>query len=127
MSMRTHLIAIGIAVFLCSPCSYAQESLVGTYKGSFAASVAGGRSINVGVSLDISTAADGKIAGKMIHFGGQCRGEYAAAGTYEGAKLDIKVAEGVVKDCGKYSVIVTAQGNKLVGTLGKYNIELSRY
>ena len=126
MAVRTHLAGIGIALLACSPFSYAQQSLPGIYKGSYDVVISGGRSINVGVSLEILTAADGKITGKMIHNGGQCRGEYTAAGTYEGAKLDIKVAEGVVRGCGNYPLIVTAEGSKLVGTLDGKKIELSR-
>ena len=126
MSVRSHLAGIGIAFLVCSPCSYAQESLAGIWKGSFNVMPPSGRSFNLGVSLEISSAADGKIAGKISHLGGSCRGEYAAAGTYEGAKLDIKVAEGAIRGCGNYALIVTAQGDKLVGMLGSNKIELSR-
>ena len=126
MALRTHLAGIGIALLACSAFSYAQESLPGIYKGSFTAVLAGARSINIGVSLDILTAVDGKMTGKITHLDVACRGEFAAAGTYEGAKFDIKVAEGVVRGCGNYALIVTAEGNKLVGMLDGKTVELSR-
>ena len=126
MLMRNHLVNFGIAAFLFSSWSFAQESPLGIWSGSFEVVIDGRRTINVPVRLEITTAENGKLAGKVTRRGGSCQGENSVDGTYEGGKVEVKVAEGAIRGCGNSTIDLSAQGGKLVGKWGARDLVLSK-
>ena len=126
MWMRNHLVEAGVAMFLLSSLSFAQESLLGTWNGSFEVVTATSRKINIPVKLDITRAENGKLTGKVLRGVGSCMGENSVDGTYDGAKVEVKVAEGVIRGCGNSTMNLSAQGGKLVGKWGERDLVLSK-
>jgi hypothetical protein len=105
---------------------YAQEGLLGTYKGSFYTEYPGHGAIPVFSILEITSAENGKIAGKFNITQGYCRGDYVIEGTYQDSKLEMLKSAGALRDCGKETLVVVAQGAKLTGTYGALKIELEK-
>jgi hypothetical protein len=87
----------------------------------------------VTVVLDITSVESGKVKAKAVRgaYGNRgpglaCAGEYQMEGTYENNKLVIKSVAGPGGlDCSLGFVLV-AEGNKLKGTFGKRDVELSK-
>jgi hypothetical protein len=107
---------------------YAQESLVGKYAGTFVVPTNSRGMVPLAISLDITSAADGKLQAKALRsqsslVGQGCAGEYDLEGTYQGNKIDMKSGPGgPAKDCFMRLRLV-AQGNKLTGKLGTFDVE----
>jgi len=125
MTFRAQIAALGIAVLACSPMAQAQQTLVGTYKGSVPYVYAGAVEVNLHAILTITSAENGKISG-TVNQGGECRGVYKVDGTYEGNKILLTQSTGPVKDCGGLKIELTAKGNVLEGTAGKTKIKLTK-
>jgi len=119
--------ALGLAVLAVS--AHAQESLVGTYNGSFNWQTQSRGIMALPISLKITSAAEGKLQatafrGHNNKAGQNCAGEYKLSGTYEGNKLDLKpMSGGAPADCGMHLQLV-AEGKKLKGTMGKSDVEM---
>ena len=116
---------------LASPL-YAQESLVGKYAGTFLMQSQSRGVLPVAISLEITSAADGKLKGRAIRssaaWAGQgCAGEYKLEGTYQGDKLDMRSSEpgGPAKDCNMRLRLV-ADGKKLKGKMGTFDVDFSK-
>ena len=107
--------------------SYAEESLVGTYTGTFQGAKRNDKSN--GVSLVIASVENGVVKGTATRFQrGACNGEYPMEGELSGTALTMKATEkgGSAEDC-SFGINVTQQGNTLVGTTHKGQpIQLSR-
>ena len=115
------------ALLICSAHAYPQQTLVGKYEGSFRFyAVAASGYIYIPAALEIARATDGKIAGNFEIQRYQCRDSYPVEGTYQENKLSLQVAKGRIMDCGGGTLTLTADGNKLHGTLGTSEIEFSR-
>jgi hypothetical protein len=128
--MKRHLV-LGSVLAVLAVSLYAQESLVGSYNGSFNWQTQSRGVMPLPISLRITSAADGKLQatasrGHNNKAGQGCAGEYKLSGTYAGNKLDL-VSEpgGPAGDCTMHLKLV-AEGNKLTGTLGKSEVELRR-
>ena len=121
---------LGIVVFallLSSAVAHAQQTLVGKYEGGFQFhSPAASGLVYIPAGLEISRAADGKVAGTFEIFRYQCRDRYAVEGTYQDNKLSLQIAKGSIMDCGGGVLTLVAEGSKLSGRLGASEIELSR-
>ena len=122
---------VGFLILAASSAS-AQESLVGKYSGTFMLPSQSRGVLPVAISLEITSAADGKLQAKATRsasaWAGQgCAGEYKLAGTYEGNKLDMRSTEpgGPAKDCGMRLRLV-AEGKKLKGKMGQLDVDFSR-
>jgi hypothetical protein len=128
--MRTRTMCIGIALFSCSTLLSAQQGLIGSYEGRFVhTGFAGYGPQHTYATLEIANADNGKLAGKLKierHWAYACEGDYVVQGTYQDNKLDLLTSEGVKRGCGKESLVLTVQGNKLVGTFGSSEIELGK-
>lgn len=105
--------------------AHAQQTLVGTYKGSVPYICAGAREVNLHAILTITSAENGKIAGTLNH-GGECKGIRAVEGTYEGNKMLLTEATGPVKGCGGLKIELTAKGNVLEGTADTIKVKLTK-
>jgi len=125
--------AIPLAGFLIVASSAsAQESLVGKYSGTLLLPTQSRGIVPLPISLEITNAADGKLQGKANRsssaWAGQgCAGEYKLAGTYEGSKLDMRATElgGPAKDC-PMRLRLIAEGRKLKGKMGQFDVDFSR-
>ena len=123
------LAACALGLMLVAVSGYAQESLVGTYNGSFNLQTQSRGVLPIPMSLRIASAADGKLQatasrGHNNKAGQGCAGEYKLSGTYEGSKLDLKSEPGgAAGDCTIHLQLV-ADGRKLKGTMGKSEVEL---
>jgi hypothetical protein len=105
--------------------TYAQDSLVGTYKGSFTVpSHQGKGSRQIGVQLVIASVENGVVKGTATNYGfgqgGSCAGDYPMEGKYDGNKLEMKstAKSGRAGDC-SFNLNVVQKGNKLVGTTNR--------
>ena len=116
-----------IALLLCSLEAHSEQTLVGKYEGTYRFHPAAASNyIYIPAALEITRAADGKVAGNLEILRYQCRDNYAVEGTYQDNKLTLKVAPSPVLECGGQSLTLTAEGSKLRGTLAASEIELSR-
>jgi hypothetical protein len=122
--VRIRTLSIGIALLSCSALLYAQQGLLGTYKAWYKTGQLGHKQSN-SATLEITSAENGKIAGKLT-ISGECDGDYVIAGTYQDSKLEMLTSEGALRGCGKETLLFVAQGNKLVGTMGAEKIEFER-
>ena len=106
--------------------SYAQQGLVGTYVGEYRERQPEGYPRTQTATLEITSAQSGKLTGKynLASFG--CGGTYEVEGTYQDNKLDMRTKSGALRGCGDEQLMPMTQGNKLVGKVGAYEIELLR-
>ena len=126
--MRTTIHGICMATMLiCSAQAHSQQTLVGKYEGKFRFYAAAASDyIYIPAALEITRAADGKVAGSFEILRYQCRDKYSVEGTYQGNKLTLQVAKGSIMDCGGQSLTLTAEGTRMRGTLAASEIDLSR-
>ncbi len=116
--MKLGVIA-GSLLFVCSTCLYAQQALVGKYDGSLTAAVGGRGDKSFGISIEITSAEDGKLKGTISNQSSpSCRGKLAAEGTYEGSKIKIGMVEAdLPQGCSALKFEGVAEGDKLVGKM----------
>ena len=120
-------IALGLGVaFSLSAASFAQDSIVGTYKGSFPVQTYAG-DVEVGVTLVIASVEDGKIAGTGSYHRGSCLGDYPVVGILKDKAIGIRGTKkgGAAGDCA-FFFKGTVDGNRLVGAIGKYDVVLRK-
>ena len=109
--------------------TYAQDSLVGTYNGSY--TYPGGRGhspISATVQLIIASVENGVAKGTATTFQNASAGEYPMEGKIDGNKLTMKSTAkgGRTGDC-TFGFNVTQEGGKFVGTTGSgYPLQLSK-
>jgi len=123
--MRSRCAVLGIAILLCPALSYSQQSLIGTYEGGWIYD-AGYRQYRNSVIIKISSVDNGKVSGKLTLPAYSCNGEYSLEGTYQDNKLELRTGEGARFDCGKETLVLVVQGNKLVGKYASHDIEFSK-
>ena len=112
--------------------TYAQESVVGTYTGSYTQptnSKYGDTTVNV--QLIIASVENGVVKGTAKLYSTarfKCPGDYPMEGNYDGNKLAMKATAkaGPTSDC-SFGLNVAQEGNKLVGKTGAgLSIQLSK-
>jgi hypothetical protein len=124
--MHSRSVAIGIA-FLCSSIlSYAQQGLIGTYEGPYFEVTNGEWPRRHSTTLHITSAENGKLAGKFHVSGPSCQGDYVIDGTYQDNKLELRTSEGGVPGCGNRKFILNIESDKLVGKYDTLTITLSK-
>jgi len=124
--MKYLIRACAAIALVCSVTALAQESIVGTYKGSFEVHTNIGM-MPVGVSLVISGVDDGKVNGVATLGGRGCAGDYPVEGTLKGSEIAVRAPQkgGRGGDC-SFGFRGTVEGNRLVGRMGKYDLELRK-
>ena len=125
------VVALGLGLMILAASLYAQDSLVGKYSGTFMLQTQSRGVIPIGISLEITNAADGKLQGKVIRsaqrMAGQgCAGEYMLGGSYEGSKIEMKSEPGGRGNECILQFHLVAEGNKLKGKMGASDVEFSR-
>jgi len=112
-------VGVVLGIFLMSAsASYAQQSLVGKYRGEYWERIEDGhrgRPVTQIATLEIATAQDGKVTGKYTLDSNYCRGSYEIQGTFLDNKLELKTSDGPTRDCVGQMLMLQVQGDKLVG------------
>jgi len=125
------IVGLGSGLLILAASSQAQENLVGKYNGTFMLQTQSRGVLPVAISMEITSAAGGKLQGKANRShnnkaGQGCAGEYKLEGTYQSGKIEMKSEPGgPAKDCLMVLDLV-AEGDKLKGTMGKSEVEFSR-
>ena len=120
-------VAFGLAVaFSVSAASFAQDSVVGTYKGSFPLATARGP-VEIGVTLVIASVDEGKLTGTGTYHSGACLGDYPVVGSVKENAIGLRSTKkgGAAGDCG-FGFKGTVEGNRLVGNIGRYDVVLRK-
>lgn len=105
--------------------AFAQDSLVGSYRGSY--EVQGGRVARFGITLAITSVEGGRVKGTGTLHDGPCRGSYPVEGFVKDAAIGLRAIEkgGPAGDC-TFGFKGKVDGNRLVGNLGKYEVDLRK-
>jgi hypothetical protein len=124
--MKNVQIALGLAAALWSTVCFAQDSLPGKYVGSFPVQTNLGMQ-EVGVTVVINTVEDGKVKGTATLGGRGCAGDYPFEGTIKGDAIGLRGTQkgGRAGDC-SFGFKGKVDGNRLVGTMGKNEVELRK-
>src|SRR3954467_2247275 len=86
---------VGSLLFICSSCLYAQQALVGKYTGSLSAPNNRNVEMQFGITIEITSAENGKLVGKISNQSARaCNSSLPAEGTYEGNNIKLAVVEG---------------------------------
>ena len=120
-------VAFGLAIaFSVSAASFAQDSIVGSYQGSYAITNARGP-VEIGVTLVIASVNEGKLTGTGTYHFGACRGDYPLVGSLKENAIGLRSTAkgGAAGDCG-FGFKGTVEGNRLVGNIGKYEVVLRK-
>jgi hypothetical protein len=125
MTRRTHVSKFGAFLLLFSSILFAQQELLGTYRGTF--DVEGSRNRNThGLELQITSIESGTMTGKLKVMGGNCRGDYSISGKYSSNEFALRTAAGEIKGCGNTRLVLAVRDGKLVGQYGRSATELSK-
>jgi hypothetical protein len=125
--MKLQLTACFFAIAICGMGSvFAQESLVGKYTGNYEVATPRGN-FRVGVTLVIDGVEDGKVKGAATLHQGNCRGDYPLEGTVKDEVIGLRSTAkgGPAGDCG-FGFKGKVEGNRLVGNMGKYEVEFRK-
>ena len=124
--MKGTVIAVGLAAAVCGSACFAQESLPGKYVGSFPVQTNLGMQ-EVGVTVVIDSVEEGKVKGTATMGGRGCAGDYPFEGTVKGEAIGLRGTQkgGRAGDC-SFGFKGKIEGNRLVGNIGKYDVELRK-
>ena len=117
-------IIVGLAFSICPLAVDAQQGIVGKYNGSLQRE----RGRTSGITIEITSAEDGKLKGSYTsHGAGVCGGIFPIEGTYQGNKLEFTAAKGgSTGDCLERKFEVVLDGNKLVGQMRQQTGEMGK-
>jgi hypothetical protein len=117
----------GLLLTLCAAgVAFAQDSLVGKYNGSYEVHTMRGPQ-KFGVTLAINSVEAGRVTGTATLHQGGCRGDYPVAGSVKDDAIGVRATTkgGPAGDCG-FGFKGKVDGNRLVGQMGKYEVELRK-
>jgi hypothetical protein len=120
-------VAIAFAVMISgSAGALAQDSIAGTYNGNYEVYNRAGKQ-TYGVTLVINSVEDGKVKGTATYHQGSCRGDYPVEGTLKDGVVGVRATAkgGPSGDC-SFGFKGKVDGNRLVGNMGKYDVELRK-
>jgi hypothetical protein len=123
--MRNATCSLLFALF-AAEAAFAQGTVVGTYNGSYEVESTNGRH-RFGVTLAITSVEGGKVKGTGTLHDGPCRGSYPVEGFSKDTALGVRGIEkgGPAGDC-TFGFKGKVDGNRLVGNLGKYEVDLRK-
>jgi len=124
--MKIRLV-VGFAVLLStSATAPAQDSTAGTYNGNYEIQTNRGPQ-RFGVTMVIDNVENGKVKGTATLQQGSCRGDYPIEGSVKGDIIGVRSTEkgGRAGDCG-FGFRGKIDGNRLVGHMGKYEVEFRK-
>jgi hypothetical protein len=117
----------GLLFMLCAVgVAFAQDSIVGSYNGNYEVQTIRGQQ-RWGVTLAIASVEDGKVKGTATLHQGGCQGSYPVEGSVKGNVIGVRATEkgGPAGDC-SFGFKGKVEGNRLVGNMGKYEVELRK-
>ena len=118
--MRLRSLGVAFSFLLGGVFAHAQDSLVGTYTGSFSTMGPTGNSRQNGVTLVVESVVDGVARGTAtLNTGGPCSGNYPLQGKFADGRLVMRTTAkgGAASDC-VFGLNVAVEGNRFVGTTG---------
>ena len=106
--------------------AWAQADVTGKYSGSLVAQYQG-RDTNVGLAMVISSAENGRVKGVATLNGGPCLGDYPFEGFLKGTEIGVRsnTKGGRAGDC-EFGMRGTLEGNRIIGTYGRYPLQLTK-
>jgi hypothetical protein len=116
----------GLLFALCAAGAvFARDTVVGTYTGSY--EVHGATKSRFGVTLAIASVEGGKVKGTATLHDGPCQGSYPVEGFVKDKGIGVRAIQksGAAGDCG-FGFKGTIDGNRLVGNMGKFEVELRK-
>ena len=113
-------------LFASASAACAQDGVAGTYVGSITAQ-SGGRDVEIGLTMVISSAEAGRIKGVATMGGQSCGGDYPFEGFLKGNEIGVRsnVKGGRAGDC-DFGMRGTLEGGRIVGTIGRSPLRLSK-
>jgi hypothetical protein len=126
--VATHrqVVVAGIASLLFPAGAYAQQELLGTYKGEYKFELQRHGTMSEEVVLVITGIENGNVTGTFKAVGQDCAGDYTVAGKVAKGRFTLKRSAGAITGCGNDALLLNSVNGKLVGSVGKYHIELSK-
>ena len=123
--MRKHAAAFALLAGSLGT-AWGQGDVTGRYSGSLVAQYQG-RDTNVGLTLLISSAENGRVKGVATLGSGPCAGDYPFEGFLKGAELGVRsnTKGGRAGDC-EFGMRGTLEGNRITGTYGRYPLQLAK-
>lgn len=121
-------IRIGVvgALLICSTLAHGQQGLPGTYEADFSGFSDSGREWSQRVTLVITSAENGKVAGKYHVPKYSCAGDYLIEGTVRENHLELTTSPGTMRGCGNAKIVLTVDGTRLIGKVTTYDAEFRR-
>jgi hypothetical protein len=119
-------IAKGAAVAAATLSAGADQDLKGTYKGEYKFELQRHGTETEEVTLAITSVENGNVTGTFKAVGQDCSGDYTISGKAAKGKLTLKRGAGPMAGCGNDNLILSLVAGKLIGSVGKYHIELSK-
>jgi hypothetical protein len=128
-SMKMFFVPCTIVLLLNTQFAMAQQLEPGKYTGTASNS----RNSSV-LELEIISVSESQVNGKLVRYprnkrqgGSGCAGTFDVEGSHRDGTLTLRVVErgGAAGDCGG-RLVLKAEGNKLTGTLGDMQAELSK-
>lgn len=118
---------VGAALFAATLPALAQENLVGDWSGTYRYTGATTRDIDIGIELKIAKVDGPLVTGSARTTGGTCAGEYQMRGKLDGQNLGMISTNtaGAAGDC-KFGFRAKIEGSAMTGTVGTYNMRLSK-
>ena len=118
------VVIVGLALSVFALAVDAQQGIVGKYNGTLVRE----RGRSSGITIEITSAEDGKLKGSYTsHGSGVCGGIFPIEGTYQGNKLQFTAAKGgPTGDCLERKFEVVLDGDKLVGQMQQQTGELGK-
>ena len=123
--MRIRIRVVG-ALLLFSTLAHGQQGLPGTYEADVSGITVDGRPWYQRVTLAITSAENGKIAGKYNVPKYSCAGDYLIEGSVKENHLELTTSPGVLRGCGNTKIVLTVDGTRLVGKVNTYDAEFRR-
>src|SRR4051812_8908575 len=124
--MKAPLASVVAVMLTVSAAAVAQDSLKGTYNGSFDVNTPIGLQ-KYGVTMVIDSVDDGKVKGTATYQRGSCRGDYPIEGFVKADTIGVRSTTkgGTAGDC-TFGFRGKIDGNRLVGNMGKYEVEFRK-
>lgn len=104
-----------------------ENNLVGNWSGSYLYTGATTRTVDIGIELKVDKLEGAVVTGSARTIGGNCAGEYQMRGKFDGQNLGMisTNSAGAAGDC-KFGFRAKLDGDRMIGTVGTYEMRLSK-
>ena len=124
--MKAFAIIVSCVASRGAASALAPGSVAGKYNGAITVQTNRGPE-DIGITLVIANVQDGKFTGTVTYQKGPCQGDLPVEGGVKGDQIGMRATAkgGKGGDCG-FGFKGKVEGTKLVGNLGKYELELRK-